>query len=144
MPTKLVGYISKGGVMMAGGQKIRCKRCNEVIQSMHRDDMKWCSCGLIYIDGGSDYTRIGFGGQGQSAEECYDYVDDNGGVSVISPLPPTKHPSILVSDKRYTKEQIEAAIRYAVNSAQGKIESQKAGIWYMLDATAFWNYLRDI
>ena len=42
-----------------GGPKIQCKLCRSIIQSMYRHDFKFCSCGSIYIDGGTDYTRIG-------------------------------------------------------------------------------------
>lgn len=41
------------------GSKIQCKKCLDIIQSEYRHDFKWCSCKSIYIDGGSDYTRIG-------------------------------------------------------------------------------------
>lgn len=41
------------------GSKIQCKLCKDIIQSTYRHDFKWCSCKSIYIDGGSDYTRIG-------------------------------------------------------------------------------------
>ena len=41
------------------GPKIQCRKCLDVIQSEYRHDFKWCSCKSIYIDGGSDYTRIG-------------------------------------------------------------------------------------
>src|SRR5574337_866627 len=36
------------------GPKVRCKKCDDVIQSMHRHDFRWCKCGAIAIDGGSD------------------------------------------------------------------------------------------
>lgn len=111
---------------MTGGQKIRCKRCNEVVQSMHRHDMKWCSCRLIGIDGGSDYTRICYGPDWKSNGECYELIDSD------------------LEEKKYTKGQIEAAVRYAVKSAQAKVESQQAGMWYILDANALWSYLKDI
>lgn len=41
------------------GQKIKCAKCGDVIESLFRHDMKWCSCGAIFIDGGDDYTRMG-------------------------------------------------------------------------------------
>uniref|UniRef100_A0A6M3XZN9 DUF7695 domain-containing protein n=1 Tax=viral metagenome TaxID=1070528 RepID=A0A6M3XZN9_9ZZZZ len=45
---------------MAGGIKIRCLVCGDIIQSMHRHDFVPCSCGAIFVDGGNDYTRIGY------------------------------------------------------------------------------------
>lgn len=37
--------------------KIRCKKCNEVIESTHRHDFKFCKCGAVAVDGGRDYLR---------------------------------------------------------------------------------------
>ena len=41
------------------GNKIRCKKCLDEIQSMHRHDFRWCSCQNVFIDGGQDYLRYG-------------------------------------------------------------------------------------
>jgi len=38
--------------------KVRCKHCNDIIESTHRHDFKFCSCGKIAIDGGHDYQKI--------------------------------------------------------------------------------------
>lgn len=35
----------------------RCLRCDDVIESKHRHDMRWCSCRYIAVDGGLDYAR---------------------------------------------------------------------------------------
>lgn len=50
---------------MAGGPKIRCLNCGDIIQSMHQHDFVACSCFRddeknkgVAIDGGSSYTRI--------------------------------------------------------------------------------------
>lgn len=37
--------------------KIRCKKCNEVIESTHRHDFKFCKCGSVAVDGGLNYLR---------------------------------------------------------------------------------------
>jgi hypothetical protein len=39
---------------------IQCPSCTDVLVSLHRHDFKYCSCGECYIDGGREYTRIGF------------------------------------------------------------------------------------
>jgi hypothetical protein len=39
--------------------KIKCLKCGDVIQSMFRNDFRWCSCRNIFIDGGNDYLRYG-------------------------------------------------------------------------------------
>ncbi len=45
---------------MAGGMRVKCKKCGDEIRSMHRHDFVRCKCGAIFIDGGSDYTRLGY------------------------------------------------------------------------------------
>jgi hypothetical protein len=42
---------------------IKCPSCNDIVFSRARHDCRFCSCGDVYIDGGFDYTRIGFSSQ---------------------------------------------------------------------------------
>ena len=37
--------------------KIKCRHCEDVIESTDRHDFKFCSCGAIAVDGGNDYWR---------------------------------------------------------------------------------------
>ena len=37
--------------------KIRCKKCGDIIESTHRHDFKFCKCGAVAVDGGKDYLR---------------------------------------------------------------------------------------
>lgn len=39
--------------------KAQCRKCNDIIESKHRHDFVWCSCGNIYVDGGKEYLRRG-------------------------------------------------------------------------------------
>lgn len=40
--------------------KIKCKKCGDIIESKSTDDYKKCSCGDVAVDGGKDYLkRIG-------------------------------------------------------------------------------------
>ena len=39
--------------------KLKCKKCGDIIESKHRYDFKWCKCKTIFIDGGNDYFRRG-------------------------------------------------------------------------------------
>ena len=40
--------------------RIRCKKCGDVIESTHRHDFKFCKCGAVAVDGGREYLkRIG-------------------------------------------------------------------------------------
>ena len=42
--------------------RIRCKKCNDIIESTHRHDFKYCKCGSVFVDGGHDYQRCGYPG----------------------------------------------------------------------------------
>lgn len=46
---------------------IRCKRCRDVIESLHRHDFKFCDCGAVAVDGGHDYLKRS--GNSQDIEE---------------------------------------------------------------------------
>lgn len=35
----------------------KCLDCGDEIESVHRHDFKWCSCGNLAVDGGKDYRR---------------------------------------------------------------------------------------
>ena len=39
--------------------KIKCLKCNDIIESLSVHDFKYCKCGACSIDGGNQYTRIG-------------------------------------------------------------------------------------
>lgn len=56
--------------------KVRCKKCNDLIESKHEHDYQLCSCGSIFIDGGNDYQRYGWGmNQNDEKLELDDYID---------------------------------------------------------------------
>lgn len=37
--------------------KIKCKKCGEIIESVSVHDFKFCKCGAVAVDGGHDYLR---------------------------------------------------------------------------------------
>jgi hypothetical protein len=41
---------------------IRCKHCDEVIESKSVHDFRKCGCGKVFVDGGLDYQRCGWPG----------------------------------------------------------------------------------
>ena len=41
------------------GERIRCRKCGDILQSKYRHDFQMCKCGSCYIDGGNDYCRVG-------------------------------------------------------------------------------------
>ena len=38
----------------------KCRECRDIVYSRARHDCRSCSCGNIFVDGGFDYTRIGY------------------------------------------------------------------------------------
>ncbi len=53
--------------------KIRCKKCNDVIESEFRHDFKFCKCGAVAVDGGKDYIRRG--GKCEDWEELSEFEE---------------------------------------------------------------------
>lgn len=41
------------------GKKLKCIKCNDIIESKFRHDYVKCSCGAIFVDGGDDYLKYG-------------------------------------------------------------------------------------
>lgn len=37
--------------------KIKCKKCGDIIESKTVHDFKFCKCGSVAVDGGKDYLR---------------------------------------------------------------------------------------
>jgi len=54
--------------------KIRCKQCQDVIESTHRHDFKYCGCGAVFVDGGHEYLRRG--GELENIEELYEHTSE--------------------------------------------------------------------
>lgn len=40
--------------------RIRCKHCDDVIESKSVHDFKWCKCHSVFVDGGNEYGRRGY------------------------------------------------------------------------------------
>lgn len=36
---------------------VKCLKCEQVIESKHRHDFKWCKCRAIAVDGGLAYLK---------------------------------------------------------------------------------------
>lgn len=54
--------------------RARCKKCDDVVESVHRHDWKQCKCGAIFVDGGKDYIRRGW--DGGSADEVIEELSE--------------------------------------------------------------------
>lgn len=37
---------------------VKCKRCGDIVYSRARHDMRGCTCGSIFVDGGFDYMKV--------------------------------------------------------------------------------------
>lgn len=55
--------------------KIRCRRCGDIIESRYTHDFKWCSCGKCAVDGGHDYLRRT--GEHEDYEELSVVIDNS-------------------------------------------------------------------
>ena len=53
------------------GERIKCKKCGDILQSKYRHDFQMCKCGSCYIDGGDDYCRVG------GEKEDIEWIDRN-------------------------------------------------------------------
>ena len=53
------------------GERIKCKKCVDILQSKYRHDFQMCKCGSCYIDGGDDYCRVG------GEKEDIEWIDRN-------------------------------------------------------------------
>lgn len=53
--------------------RVKCLKCNTVIESKHRHDFVSCICGAIFTDGGKDYIRRG--GNPSDMEDMTEYKE---------------------------------------------------------------------
>ena len=53
--------------------KIRCKRCEDIIESKTAHDFKFCKCGVVAVDGGKEYLRRCFINIEDDYEELSEY-----------------------------------------------------------------------
>jgi hypothetical protein len=51
--------------------RLKCKKCGDIIESTYAHDFKYCKCGAIFIDGGLEYSRYGWLGGDRS-----DYIEN--------------------------------------------------------------------
>lgn len=54
--------------------KIRCRKCGEIIESVSVHDFKFCKCGAVAVDGGHEYLRRC--GSLENFEERSEYESD--------------------------------------------------------------------
>lgn len=54
---------------------VKCLKCNDIIESKHVHDFRYCSCRNIAVDGGTEYTRRIGNITGGTWEELSEYAD---------------------------------------------------------------------
>ena len=53
--------------------KIRCRKCGDVIESKYTHDFRFCKCGAVAVDGGKEYLRrVGNLEDWEELSECTD------------------------------------------------------------------------
>lgn len=56
--------------------KVRCKKCIDITESKHNHDLVYCRCGMIAIDGGTDYQKFLWGMNAtEEIAEVDEYID---------------------------------------------------------------------
>ena len=55
--------------------KIKCNYCGDIIVSENRHDFKFCSCGKVAVDGGTDYLRRSYTNSTDDFTELTEYID---------------------------------------------------------------------
>lgn len=55
--------------------KIRCKKCGDIIESKTSHDFKYCKCKSIAVDGGKEYLRRCFVNSVDDFEELSEYEE---------------------------------------------------------------------
>jgi hypothetical protein len=73
--------------------RAKCKKCQTVIESFFRQDFVKCSCGEIYVDGGTDFMKCG-------ATDFSNFlrVDDEGNEIVVKVVNPNKEEDKIIPE----------------------------------------------
>lgn len=61
--------------------KVKCLLCNDVIESTHSHDFKWCSCKNVAVDGGKSYLKRMY--KKDEYEELSEQIADGDDLNVI-------------------------------------------------------------
>jgi len=82
--------------------RAKCKLCNSIIESFHKNDYVTCACGEISVDGGQDYFKV-------RANDYNNFlrVDDEGNEIVVTVKEKKEDEASLVQKKPSKKELLE-------------------------------------
>lgn len=67
--------MSETNEMRIVSNKIRCRACDDIIESFSVHDFKYCKCGQVYIDGGKYYLSRGWP-DGPDGTEYYEELSE--------------------------------------------------------------------
>lgn len=56
--------------------RIKCKRCGDIIESVYGHDFVWCSCGSCAVDGGTSYLKRAWASNGEIPEDVYEELSE--------------------------------------------------------------------
>lgn len=73
--------------------RAQCLKCDDILESYHRHDFKFCTCGAFAVDGGKDYLRRL--GSGDNYVDLSEYEE------------PEKKPKILIWDVETTESIVK-------------------------------------
>ena len=120
--------------------RLKCKKCGDVIESKYTHDFIQCTCGAIFVDGGLSYARSG--GNLEDIEDLriyhdfeeepitlngwYPYLDGLVGVVENDPRGRPDGRAILTSPvTSHTRDQL-------VDSLEGTVVTTRSGTKYKL------------
>lgn len=72
---------SAKAIAEAAGRRniIRCLSCDDIIESRHRHDFRWCKCGSVAVDGGKDYRKRSWNPNGKRSGDHYEELSTGWG-----------------------------------------------------------------
>ena len=56
--------------------RIRCKKCGDVIESFSVHDFVWCSCGSCAVDGGHAYLKRAWDGKVSDQNDIFEEMSE--------------------------------------------------------------------
>lgn len=106
------------------GTPAKCAKCDEVIESLHRHDFRYCKCRTIFVDGGKDYFRCG-GDLGSVLVQ-----QDGQWVSLLA-IHKAQNEERARANKQAEKEKTDAAVKEALRPAEEKLEEGISKVFNM-------------
>lgn len=94
---------------------VQCKKCGDIIESLHRHDFKRCSCGTCAVDDGHSYLRRLF------KESMDDFIDLSVCEKEDVPKKPNNFPSLYSSlTKRLPQSLVNKLLNVGINEECSK------------------------